>query len=111
MARRTASRSQTSPSMMGVSSVAARWPADRLSKMTTRCPARRSALALWLPIYPAPPVARITLWSCAANGVIRESVLLHLLRRVDVPPVEHHRGTHQLSHPCKIRTAEFIPFG
>src|SRR5688572_24129942 len=74
--------------------------------MMTRWPAARSALAVWLPMYPAPPVTRTVL---AANGVIREAVPLHLVRREQVAAVEDNRRSHQFAHAGEIGAAELVP--
>src|SRR3954467_10899507 len=80
--------------------------------MTTPWPARRKAFAAWLPMYPAPPVTRTVVFgSVAANGVIREAVLLHLSRGEQVPPVEHDRAAHQRLHAVEVRPPEFVPLG
>src|SRR5262245_56407448 len=79
--------------------------------MTTRWPVRRSAFAAWLPMYPAPPVTRTTGRSAAANGVVREPALLHLVGCEEVAAIEDHRRPHQRTHPLEIRPAEFVPLG
>src|SRR5918994_826606 len=79
--------------------------------MTTRRPAFPSAFAAWLPMYPAPPVTRTTRGSAATNGVIREPVLLHLVRGEQVAAVDDHRRSHERPHALEVRTAELVPLG
>src|SRR6266850_7291945 len=79
--------------------------------MTTRYPARRRACAAWLPMYPAPPVTRTVDGSVAANGVIDEPALLHLLGREQVAAVAHDGRSHQLQHLFEIGAPELVPFG
>src|SRR5262245_23329488 len=87
---------------------ASRWPAERLSNATTRCPARASALQAWLPMYPAPPVTRTEARS-AANGKVGEAERAHVPGRIDVAAVEDDRRSHQLTHLLEIRLAELVP--
>src|SRR5262245_22148158 len=81
-----------------------------LSKTTTRYPARCSAFAAWLPMYPAPPVTR-TPRPSAANGEVREALRLHLLGRIDVASVENDWRSHQRPHLAEVGLAELVPLG
>src|SRR5688500_7467934 len=78
--------------------------------MTAVCPAWRSAFAVWLPMYPAPPVTRTVVGLLAADGVIGESILLHLLRSEEIPAIEDDRRTHQRAHAAEVGSPELVPF-
>ena len=47
----------------------------------------------------------------SSDGVVGEPLSLHLLRAVDVPPVEDHRRLHQLAHALEVGLAELVPLG
>src|SRR6185295_20333530 len=56
---RTLARSPTLACTKGPHLTASAWPRLRSSRTTGSCPARAIALAVWLPMYPAPPVTRM----------------------------------------------------
>jgi hypothetical protein len=46
-----------------------------------------------------------------ARGRIGEAVFLHVFWTINVPKVDHHRASHQISDSFKIKCPELLPLG
>src|SRR5579883_1898056 len=67
--RATSDASARSPSTSGPHLTAHLWPYTRLSSTTGSEPARAMRLAVWLPMYPAPPTIRTAMSATLADAL------------------------------------------
>src|SRR5215471_20453777 len=47
----------------------------------------------------------------ASDGGICETVFLHFVSTIDVPQINHHRASHQISKAFHVERTELFPFG
>src|SRR3989475_7016052 len=89
-----------------------REPVMKLSSDSTRVPRASRASHRCEPMNPAPPetTAR-SLWLVAAYASVGEAESAHVLRVIDVAPVDDHRTAHRRLDPAEVELAELVPFG
>src|SRR3989475_11057621 len=89
-----------------------REPVMKLSSDSTRVPRASRASHRCEPMNPAPPetTAR-SLLLVAAYTSVGEAESAHVLRVIDVAPVDDHRTAHRRLDPAEVELAELVPFG